>query len=162
MIEFFKIVTAFGGIWIVSTVVTFTIIILLIHHKWRPTLFLMFVVLATEISAFLMKQAVALPRPPDALHLITVSGFGFPSAHAAVAVALYGSLWYLLSLNLSRISTKLISTVSVVLVIVLIAESRLVLGVHSIPDVIAGSALGAIWLAIGILLFKRILPSTRP
>lgn len=154
MIEFFKIVTIFGEAWAALIIVAFAIAFLLIHRMWRHAVFLAFVVLATEISVLLIKHVVALPRPPEILHLVSVSNFSFPSGHAALAVALYGSLWYLIFLNLSGLSSKLILTTFAVLVVVLVATSRLVLGVHYFPDVIAGMAVAAVWLLVGIVFLK--------
>lgn len=154
MIEFFKIVTVFGEVWVAVIIVVSTIVFLLVHRKWQNAVFVAFVVLATEISVLLIKHAVALPRPPEILHLISVSGFSFPSGHAALALALYGSLWYIIFLNLSSLSSKLILTAFAVLVVVLIATSRLVLGVHYLPDVIAGMAIATVWLLVGIIFLK--------
>lgn len=93
------------------------------------------------------KVLVAAPRPPAALHLVSASGFGFPSGHATSAIACWGMLAVVLSSGRSRRAALAVTTCST-LVVLLVGTSRIYLGVHWWTDVAAGLALGGSWLCI--------------
>ncbi len=93
-----------------------------------------------------VKLLVARPRPP-VLHLQAVTSASFPSGHATQASAMY------LSLLLAFLSTGRRPLVSgaaiggVVLLVLVIALSRLYLRVHYPSDIVVGALLGVSWTA---------------
>jgi len=102
-------------------------------------------VVAAHAASIAVKRVIRRPRPddPEVRVLVgTPSQLSFPSSHAAsttAAAVLYGGL------------TGHRSTATVVPPMLL---SRLVLGVHSPSDVLAGSALGAL-VGAGVLRWLR-------
>jgi len=86
-----------------------------------------------------LKWFFALPRPPEAVWVIEASGYGFPSGHATAAAVVYGGI----ALEFERVDSFLRAAPLAVLA-VLIALSRVVLGVHFLGDVFAGLALGTV------------------
>ena len=93
---------------------------------------------------------------PDLPVIGDVSGFSFPSGHALISVVFYGlfihMIWH-------EIKTKWLRNVLIVLlsiIILLIAFSRIYLRVHYASDVIAGIAVGFIWLVLSLNLIQRI------
>lgn len=80
------------------------------------------------------KLLLKLPRPPEAVRKIEVSGYGFPSGHAQGST----SLWGYLSLKIRKYWLYVISAV----LVVLISYSRIYLQVHYVQDIIGGSVLG--------------------
>lgn len=101
----------------------------------------------------LLKAVFALPRPPGAEsvtvptalaavapvyeYAATGDGFGFPSGHALLATAFYGTLAY--SLRVGRRRTRLLTAAALV---TLVALTRVTLGVHYLVDVVVGALLG--------------------
>lgn len=83
----------------------------------------------------LLKNAIALPRPPRELWKVEVSGYGFPSGHAQTSTA----FWSFIALKLRSLSAALLGTA----VVGLVAYSRLELMVHYPRDVVGGIAFGA-------------------
>lgn len=82
---------------------------------------------------------------PAALHALyesiaTGDGFGFPSGHATGATIAYGGAAVLYD----RLWTKRTRYTVAAAAIGLIALSRLVIGVHHLPDVLAGMAVGVV------------------
>jgi membrane-associated phospholipid phosphatase len=79
--------------------------------------------------------------------LSTSSGYGFPSGHALGSTLVYGGLaWAIKTGSRTRrigVAAGLITVVSL---------SRLVLGLHYLPDVLAGMALGLATLAVALRL----------
>lgn len=80
-----------------------------------------------------LKAALALGRPPGEVHLIETATTGFPSGHALGAAVVYGGL----ALSLERERRRLAFAVVAPLVVA-IALSRIVLGVHYLVDVVVG------------------------
>jgi undecaprenyl-diphosphatase len=111
-----------------------------------------------EILFHLVKASVRRPRPPVSVHLVTVSSFSFPSGHAAAAAAVWGAIAVVASRGRSpRARAAIWATASVI--VVLVAASRVYLGVHWWTDVVAGVALAGGWLCL--LLVARTLFVTR-
>jgi len=84
-----------------------------------------------------LKWFFTLPRPPEAVWVIETSGYGFPSGHATAAAVVYGGL----ALEFDRVDS-LARAAPLAGLAVLIALSRVVLGVHFLGDILAGLALG--------------------
>lgn len=89
-----------------------------------------------------LKYGFALPRPPGA----GTDGFGFPSGHAIGATVVYGGLAGLLTPHDRRVTR-----VAAVLVLV-VAASRVLIGVHYLVDVVVGVAVGVGYLAVALRL----------
>lgn len=107
-----------------------------------------------------IKEAIARPRPSVAA--LAETSAAFPSAHAAIAVGLYGFLCYLILQSHRPVQLKIGAFMSTCIAVFLIDLSRLYLGVHYLSDVLAGNCVGLIGLlaAIGITGWceKRLIP----
>jgi len=100
----------------------------LIRHDARP---LLAVLIAISAATF-FKSAFAMPRPPGA----GIGGFGFPSGHATVGVACYGAIALVEDRGLGN-RVRIAAVIAVI-----IATTRVLIGVHYLHDVVAGLALG--------------------
>ncbi|MFB6133893.1 MAG: phosphatase PAP2 family protein [Halanaeroarchaeum sp.] len=88
-------------------------------------------------SSVFLKYGFSLPRPPADVLLVPEDGKGFPSGHVTGAMATYGALAY----YLERGSQRSRYALGMVLVTV-VAFTRIALGVHYLVDVLAGVAVG--------------------
>jgi undecaprenyl-diphosphatase len=132
-------------------VVALTAVLLVLRRFWSVTFFL--AVQAGSAAGSVAKIATHRVRP----HLFTgayhASGYSFPSGHALGATLFCGAILYLLWAALdSKAVLVFLSAVSAVCVL-LVALSRVVLGVHYPTDVEGGIALGLAWLyaTVGVL-----------
>ena len=100
------------------------------------------VFLSSAYLNFVFKDMLAQPRPfilEPGLNLIEASGYGFPSGHAQGSLVFFGMLALLIR--------KRWFTVIAMILIFLIAFSRVYLGVHFPTDILGG------WFLGGCLLF---------
>ncbi len=124
-------------------------------RDWRPAVYMATALVGANLIYRVVKVWVGRARPPESLHLIGVSGFGFPSGHATVAVACWGLAALLLGAG-RPVRAKLVLGTAAIVIVALVGLSRIYLGVHWWTDVIAGFALGGLWLSLlGLLLLRR-------
>lgn len=132
---FFLVVTLLGSAWIVTIILA----LLFIKSRFDIALRVIMVSGVTYFVTLLAKELVGRPRPAlltDLTHReLFVTGYGFPSAHTALATALA----LLLGAYLPRKRW-----VVVPVWISLVALSRLYLGVHAPLDLIGGLCIGVI------------------
>ena len=96
------------------------------------------------------------PRPDLIAAGIAAPDFhSFPSGHLLVSVPVYGFLCYLWWTHTRRWGERIAAVLFTTLFLVAIAWARLVLGVHWPTDVVVGGLLGAVWLGVKILAFRR-------
>lgn len=86
---------------------------------------------------------------PDGAVLLEPS-YSFPSSHAALSVAFYGFLGYLLIRSAKKWDIRIKLCFATIGFVLLIGLSRIVLGVHYLSDVWAGYLVGLLWLIVGI------------
>ncbi|WP_435346914.1 phosphatase PAP2 family protein [Haloarchaeobius sp. HRN-SO-5] len=98
----------------------------------------------------LLKNGLAMPRPPESVHRIETSGYGFPSGHAIAGVVVYGGL--ALEFDWLDESPK---ALAMGVVAVSVGLSRVALGVHYLGDVLVGFGVGAVVLAAGYGLWSE-------
>jgi membrane-associated phospholipid phosphatase len=89
-----------------------------------------------------------------------VSGPSFPSGHSADAAAAYGMLAVVV-LATSHTRKAVAFAAALVVVPVVVAASRLYLGVHWFTDVVAGFALGWAVVAIVVAVTLLLQPASR-
>jgi undecaprenyl-diphosphatase len=111
--------------------------------------------LSSLLLMFLLKFYFQRARP-DLPVIGDVSGYSFPSGHALVSVVFYGLFihmtWHEVKIKWLRISLIILLSV----LILLITFSRVYLRVHYASDVIAGIAVGFIWLVLSLNIIHRI------
>ena len=129
------------------------------RHRWF-SITIPVVSLGGVSLMFVLKNIFGRPRPENPL-LRTVSGLSFPSGHALISVAFYGLLIYLVWHSIANKLMKWILIVLLISLILIIGISRIYLRVHYASDVLAGFAMGIIWLVLSISIVRRIERYTR-
>jgi membrane-associated phospholipid phosphatase len=152
-VRFFLWVTLLGkGQIIILFGLLTSVILWLLKKRWH--IFSLWLLVAGCFSfTSIGKVVFARARPTAAVYF--EKSASFPSGHAAIAVAFYGFLIYLL-LQYLPIKKKFKSAVLFWggVIIVAIGLSRIYLNVHYFSDVWAGYLVGLLWLIIGISLIK--------
>jgi undecaprenyl-diphosphatase len=117
-------------------------------------------VIGTALSSYLIKFIVGRPRPTPLFYF--ENSYSFPSTHAAIAVFLSFFLAYYAIRVYPRWSRNVSVIFAAIVISILIAWSRLYLGVHYFSDVIAGYALGGILLIVSIIIERRLMRYDAP
>ena len=154
--RFFSIVSWFGSGPVLATAAVVVAIVLLVNHQRVVA----FGWLAAQGGGGLLNRALKetfeRTRPEFADPLLTASSWSFPSGHAMGTFIFCGLGCYVL-LRDRRSWSASAAAVSVALSwCVVMAFSRLYLGVHFVSDVIAGLLAGAAWIAVCASAFEII------
>ena len=113
--------------------------------SWRPVVFVVVTLVGEVTVYFLGSRVVSRPRPTVAdLTSGLPSGASWPSGHAAAAAALYGCLAALVVVYARGRWRWWVLAVPVVLAPA-IGVSRVYVAAHHPTDVLAGLALGGLW-----------------
>ena len=116
------------------------------HHFWVVAL--VSSVFGGMLLNALLKLIFQRPRPVLDHPLLTLTTHSFPSGHTLNATVFYGLLAAFLIARQRSISCRLTAPLLAVLMISLVATSRVYLGVHFLSDVLASVAEGIAWLAL--------------
>lgn len=128
-------------------------------HKWY-SLSVPVVSLGSFMIMSFLKMYFSRARPGDPVY-DTALGFSFPSGHAMSAMTFYGLIIYLVWKNITDINYRCLLTAALLIFILLVGFSRIYLRVHFASDVLAGFALGLIWLVISLWVMHFIENYTR-
>lgn len=131
---YWLVVTQMGSIFALTLIT----LILWIKHKTKIALLLVSSGLISYCLCWVVKEIVAHPRPYDLLpsvqsHDWSAVGYGYPSAHAAIAASIVLVLYPLI-----KRPYKYLFFIALVMVMF----SRIFLGVHTPLDVVGGAAIG--------------------
>jgi undecaprenyl-diphosphatase len=120
------------------------IVLFLNYYKlYTEMIFFTISMIGNSLLFLLIKEIVKRERPIS--QLIEISGYSFPSGHATLSTTLAFSLYLILR---NRIKYKKFLLISSVMFPLLISFSRIYLSVHYLSDIIAGMALGLIWVSM--------------
>jgi undecaprenyl-diphosphatase len=148
-----------GFTWLGDTVVLLAVIAvvglltLVRSHgtRWSMLAFMLTVGVGVSLVNNSLKWLVMRERPPVD-HLVGSGGSSFPSGHAAAAAACWAAIAIVVSRRM-RIRARRWLMAGAVAVAVLVAASRVMLGVHWLTDVIAGVLVGWTWCFLVALVF---------
>ncbi|MHC2993802.1 hypothetical protein OB13_20250 [Pontibacter sp. HJ8] len=121
--------------------------------RWYALKILMIAFTSTMLNQ-LLKSLFERPRPITAM--LKESSLSFPSGHAMIGVSFYGLLIYIVWREVHNPFWKWLWISLLALLLLLIGYSRVYLNVHYATDVLAGYAMGILWLLLAIYLMKKL------
>ena len=139
MTAFFKIFPYLASDYFYITIISFLYWLGSTKNK-RLAMELICLVALSTILCVLLKEYFSIARPAVQRFIVVYDPYGFPSADVAVSMVFWGMM-------VARNQTLLLKILAPLLVI-LIAVSRIYLGVHSVLDITGGFALGVILILI--------------
>jgi membrane-associated phospholipid phosphatase len=152
LVSAFKVFTLLGSVPFLALLVLVVTLLLLRHGLVNEAALVVIGAVGIEVLFSVLKLLFHRPRPELAyVHLDTYS---FPSGHAAGSAGIYAILFYLAARYFSK-GGRLLLAFTFVLLVGLIAFSRLYLEVHYLSDVLAGITLGVAWAAACLFVYER-------
>ena len=144
---FFEWITELGSVWAltVGSLIMFGVLWYFYQRKkWR---IVYFVIAMGGVTILISGLKAAFSRDrPNILEEYDGTGYSFPSGHSTAPIVFYGFIMYLVIRSKLNALAKWLINIILGILILLIAFSRLPLGVHYFTDVIGGLALGLTWL----------------
>ncbi len=136
--------SAVGYAWGVIPADILLCLVLLWRRQWRWAAFAAVTLAGSGLLNMLMKHLIARPRPALWESLAPELTWSFPSGHAMGAMTLVAVLWVLWWPGRWRWPSLLAGSAFVLMV----AASRVYLGVHYPSDVLAGICLALVWVQL--------------
>lgn len=101
-----------------------------------------------------LKLVLDRARPPLADRAVAVTNESLPSGHATMSLVVVGTVVVLAWAGLGR-SARVALVAAAVAWVAAVGATRVYLGVHWLSDVLAGWAVGAAWLTLCVLVWRR-------
>lgn len=139
LLSLVRALTHLGDPLVVTALVLVGAVAFYVLGRRRAAAYLLVARAVAVVVGFLLKDAVRRARPVLAHPVAHASGFSFPSGHASGSAAAYASLC--LVLRAPRAPRPLRVLVAIIVPVV-VATTRVLLGVHFPSDVVAGLVLG--------------------
>ncbi|MEO6533809.1 MAG: phosphatase PAP2 family protein [Pseudolysinimonas sp.] len=138
------------------------LILSLQRHSWTPAILIAAAGLGSLAMTIAGKDLIGRVRPPlaEAVPPYEYSA-SFPSGHTLNAVAVVGTIAYLLILRQTSTLARTLTITGAALFAVTIGLSRVFLGHHWFTDVAAAWLLGAAWLALVITAHRLYITARR-
>lgn len=127
-------------------------------HRWY-SIKVPAVAITSVLLMFVLKNLFGRSRPsgePFGPLLFEARGLSFPSGHALMSVTFYGLMIYIVWHEVKNPNLKWGLIIALLILIHLIAFSRIYLRVHYFTDVMAGLAMGFIWLVFSLKAMRRL------
>ena len=128
------------------------------RHKWYWVLSLALAVPGGMLLNVFLKWAFHRDRPVWDDPILTISTNSFPSGHAAAATLFYGFLTVYLVSHVESVALRSIAIMAAVVMVLLVAFSRMYLGVHYLSDVLAAMSASTAWLVLclsGVRIYSK-------
>lgn len=126
-------------------------VLLVFRRHVRAALWVALVMAGAGLTTRLLKVGLARERPEWENEVHTLDTFSFPSGHATGIAAALGIAVVLTQVFARRRAVRRTVTAVWVLLLALVGLDRIFLGVHTVSDVVAGYAVGFLWVMIGLL-----------
>ena len=137
-------VTALGSLTLVALFALGALFVLVVVGDLRGALHLLLALTGSSLMIAWLKSFLERPRPLGH-RLVEAGGYSYPSGHAVSAAVLYVTLALVGSRHFKGPAYRRMLIALAVATTLLVAASRVYLGVHYPTDVASGTALGAGW-----------------
>ncbi len=147
----FLLVSAVGSPTAMAVIAVAGALILVVRRKWLVLTAWAAAFAGAAVLTVILKNIIQRPRPVDAANFLYGTSFSFPSGHALGSLVGYGMLAYVIGyLWIDSVRGRVRLAIATVVLVAAIGISRLYLGVHYFSDVVAGYAVGILWLSVCI------------
>lgn len=148
-----KIITNLTNLGSAYCLIAISVLLLFLIKNKKTNLFIIINLISAFLSNQIIKLIIRRPRP-SSIFLTNATGYSYPSGHTMVSFAFYTYLLYLLCKHTRNKSLKIFLIITISILIILIAFSRVYLGVHYLSDTIGGLLFGITYILTFINIIK--------
>lgn len=162
LVDAMRVLTYAGNGVVLAGVALAAALVLARRGGWAAALFVPTAYAGAQVLDLALKLAFRRARPEFSDPYVLLTTYSFPSGHAFAATATYGALALLALATVSRRAERTTIALGATALIVLVAASRVVLGVHYLGDVVGGILAAAAWLCACLLALpcgRRVTPA---
>lgn len=138
-------ITALGSTTVLILLVSIFSLLLFFQRKNLSAFLLLVTSIGAALLSLLGKVYFERHRPEEALRLVAVDGYSYPSGHSLAGAAVYFSIALLICRIYKNSFHRSIIFSFFSILTLLIGLSRVYLGVHYLSDIMAGILLGIAW-----------------
>jgi undecaprenyl-diphosphatase len=149
--------TGLGGIGVVVGASLLLAGFLALQRRYKDIAILAFSMVGAQIVSAIAKMLVSRPRPDLVSHEAEIYSASFPSGHTLMATVAWVTFAMLLAADFDNRRARDYLLLVAWIVATAVGCSRVYLGVHWPSDVLAGWAVGALWM----VLLSRFIPRLR-
>lgn len=153
MYWFCRIFTELGFVYVIVGII---IIFLITCKADLKSIFLGLGVGVTYLANMVVKLIIERPRPPLEFRWMTESSMSYPSSHTMCTTFFYGFIIYIILTSKLHKKLKMALASLAIIVIPLVAMTRVFLSVHYFSDVIGGFSFGLVLLFGAIILYEML------
>jgi len=150
VIRTFALITHLGDAWLLGIWCVLGAAILTVRRKYALAIGFVLAIVGNGLLNNTFKHVFERVRPVHDESIATASGWSFPSGHSSGSLVTYGIIAYVLVRVLPE-GWRLPTVIAATVIAFTTASSRVFLRVHFASDVLAGFALGTVWLVACIL-----------
>ncbi|TFE02324.1 phosphatase PAP2 family protein [Jeotgalibacillus salarius] len=152
---FFAFITELGSVWALTVGSIIMLGVLWYFYQRKKWRIVYFVIAMGGVTLLISGLKAAFSRDrPNLIEQYDGTGYSFPSGHSTAPIVFYGFIIYLIIRSRLNALAKWVLNIALGILILLIAFSRLPLGVHYFTDVIGGLTLGLTWLVTCIAILE--------
>lgn len=151
MLSVMHAVTALGSGEAVAGIAGLATLVLVWTRRWYRYLTLVLVLSGGLLLDVLLKLAFHRSRPDFGDSMAIIPGYSFPSGHTMAATLLYGVIAAITVESIRSWRWRMAAVISAIVLVLLVAFSRMYLGAHYLSDVLGAIAAGAAWLALCLI-----------
>lgn len=149
--ELFLAVTALGSSWVIGIVTVGVAGALALAGRGRMAAAVTAAVAGVPPLTIALKRTYARPRPDVVSPLVDTVSWAFPSGHTIASVTFFGTIAILVGFEVRRSAFRLFVAAYATGIGLLVATSRVYLGVHFPSDVLGGALIALAWVLVVVL-----------
>jgi membrane-associated phospholipid phosphatase len=142
---------------LIPAFVIVSVLLIVVFKRWNEVVFLITAILLEKAVFVTTTYIVSRDRPPVGQLDGAPPTSSYPSGHVAASVVFYAGLAIVITWHARHVLVRALVWTVAVVVPILVAVSRMILGMHFLSDVVVGAVLGVASLLIGLWLARRTL-----
>lgn len=150
-----QVITVLGNTVWLGLLILLAVVVLVVARRFSAATFVGVSAVSGYYAMVGLKHAFGRDRPPAVERLVDIHNQSFPSGHAMISAICLGVLGIVAYRYVDWVRAHRWVLAIVPLASLVIGLSRIYLGVHWLTDVLAGWALGGLWVVMCVAVWNR-------